>query len=286
MLERVVEGCGRFGVDVLPVKGVVTAGLLYADPAERSFQDVDLRVRPTDLRRVERAAAIAGWPLVSRSRAYGTLAFDVLGFLVEFESHVGPPGLCALSVTEMMGRASCRETSSRAVLLEPEIHDHGLVLCVNAFKDKLIDAVPGAIRDLEVLPALDSFHPEKFAELAVRVGAVTIVRIVARWLLRARRARRWETIHDRLGPSDSRPRYAAAFERAIWAPSPQRPFLRVLARLGADRRSEQSRAVRAMVARAVEEKLVSRRGANTRASRSTQISALGPPPTGRACSPR
>ena len=105
-LEQVLAGCRDGGVEVLPVKGILTARLFYSDPGQRPIQDVDLRVRPDDLIRVRRIGGRSGWRLVSRSWAYGTLGFEVLGFLVEFESHVGPPGLCALRVEDMLRRAT------------------------------------------------------------------------------------------------------------------------------------------------------------------------------------
>ena len=53
VLEQVLGVCRSNGIDVLPVKGVLTAHLWYADPGERPIQDVDLRVVPGELQRVE-----------------------------------------------------------------------------------------------------------------------------------------------------------------------------------------------------------------------------------------
>ena len=48
-LERVLATCRDGGVQVLPVKGILTAYLFYRDPGLRPIQDIDLRVRPRDL---------------------------------------------------------------------------------------------------------------------------------------------------------------------------------------------------------------------------------------------
>lgn len=64
-LGHVVRACRDGSVDVLLVKGIRPAKLLYPNPALRPFQDVDLHVHE-DLRRGDRTAAQAGWRLLSR----------------------------------------------------------------------------------------------------------------------------------------------------------------------------------------------------------------------------
>jgi hypothetical protein len=245
-LERVLTDCREGGIEVLPVKGVLTAYLWYPDVGLRPIRDVDLRVRPEDLARVERTGLRAGWRLLGRSWAYGTLAFDVLGFLVEFESHVGPPGLCGLRVDDMLCRGLARADVFGVRHLQPEIHDHALLLCVNAFKDKLIDAPRGAVRDLELVPEQSGFSPQRLIDLAHESGAVNITWIVATWLARTRRSAAWSDIRDRLGRRAPRPLYAFIFERAIASASPPRRVLRLLARAGADRPGQRLRALCAM----------------------------------------
>ncbi len=246
VLEHVLEECDRAGVDVLPVKGILTARLLYPDPGQRPIQDIDLRVRERDLARVEQLGTRAGWRLVSRSMAYRMLSFEVLGFLVEFESHVGPPGLCGLQVDAMILRAERRTGPFSAPHLHPELHDHALLLCVNAFKDKLIEALPGAVRDLELLADLPEFSSDRFVSLARESGASSIVWLVANWLEEARHSQAWGKIRDRLGRVAPRPLYAYLFERAIRARPPPRAVLRVLARAGADHPGAQVRALSTM----------------------------------------
>jgi hypothetical protein len=248
----VLDGCRDGGVDVLPVKGVVTAHLFYPDPGQRPIQDVDLRVRPEDLSRVRAIGQRSGWRLVSRSRAYGTLAFDVLGFLVEFESHVGPPGLCALRVDDMLRRATAQTGPLGLAHLQPELHDHALLLCVNAFKDKLVDALPGAVRDLELLTGYEGFSAEKLATLATEIGAATLLRIVAAWMAQMHGAVAWDEVRGQLGRSAPRPVYTSLFERALRARPPGRGWLRILARAGADRPAQRLQALGTLAFRAVE----------------------------------
>jgi hypothetical protein len=252
-LERVLSDCHEGGIEVLPVKGVLTAYLWYPDVGLRPIRDVDLRVRPEDLDRVQRTGMRAGWRLLGRSWAYGTLAFDVLGFLVEFEAHVGPPGLCGLRVDDMLRRALPRADVFRVQHLQPELHDHALLLCVNAFKDKLIDAPRGAVRDLELVPEQAGFSPQRLVDLARASGTAGIVWIVAAWLSRARGCGAWDAVREGIGSAGPRPLYALLFQRAILRSPPPRPLLRVLARIGADRPSERLRALRVMALEALTE---------------------------------
>ena len=117
---------------------------------------------------------------------------------------------------------------------------------MNAFKDKLIDALPGAVRDLELLGAHAAFSPERFVGITRAAGAVSLVWIVANWLASERRSAPWARVRDRLGRAAPRPRYAAAFDAAIHARRPPGALLRVLARVGADRPSAQARALASM----------------------------------------
>ena len=270
VLERVLAGCSESGIDVLPVKGILTARLFYRDPGERPIRDVDLRVRDRDLPLVERAGQRGGWRLLSRSWAYRTLAFDVLGFLVEFESHVGPPGLCALRVDDMLRRARAATDPLGLPHLQPELHDHAVLLCVNAFKDKLIDAVPGAIRDLEILPMQAGFDPGRFVRLAVESQVATIAWIVADWLVEARCSTAWREIREDLGRVVPRRRYARLFSRAVRSRRPPRQALRLLARAGSDRLSGQVAALCVMAVEPIAATIAGRHPANVPPVRRTQ----------------
>ncbi|MGH7269617.1 MAG: nucleotidyltransferase family protein [Polyangiaceae bacterium] len=248
VLGRTIETCRSGGVDVLPVKGVLTARTFYADTGERPIQDIDLRVRPRDMRAVREIGERAGWRLLSESRAYHTLSFDVLGFLVEFECHVGPPGLCGLRVEDMLQRSlPCTEPFGWPHL-QPELHDHALLFCVNVFKDKLIEAMPGAVRDLELVAEHPGFSAGRLVALARDSGSANIVWIVAEWLAKTRGAERWRAVCDALGRSPPRPFYTFLFNGAIQASPPPRQVLRVLARVGSDRGGAQVRALGTMMA--------------------------------------
>lgn len=246
VLGAVLAACDSAAVDVLPVKGIVTAHTLYPDPGLRPILDVDLRVRPGDLGRTARMAEEAGWRSLGQSIAYRTLSFDVHGFLVEFEAHVGPPGLCDLTVEAMIARATPWAAPFGVPCRQPEIHDHALLLCVNAFKDKLIDARPAAVRDLEIIACEPGFSDERFVALARASNAATLVWLVACWLADSRGSARWAALRDRVGPAAPRAPYAVLFQRAIRAKSPSRALLRVLARAGSDRPAARVRALGAM----------------------------------------
>jgi Uncharacterised nucleotidyltransferase len=245
-LDEVLRRCRDAAIEVLPVKGVLTGRLWYADTGERFIQDIDLRVRARDLARVEAAGRRAGWRMLSRSGAYEIASFDVLGFLVEFEAHVGPPGLCGLAVQDMFARAVPATMPLGFPHLQPEIHDHALLLCVNAFKDKLVEAWPGGIRDLELLARQAAFDPQRLIALARQSGSVSILWIVAAWLARERGSTEWADVRSRLGDSPPRPVYTWLFERALRAAPRSHQVLRPLARVGADRPRQWARALYAM----------------------------------------
>lgn len=254
-------------IAALPVKGIVTARLWYDDASERPIQDVDLRVRPGDLARACDVAAARGWRRVASSRAYGLAAFDVEHTLVELETHVGPPGLCNLSVDAMLARAE--PGSARGVPhLVPEVHDHVLLLCVNAFKDKLVDApvgVVGAVADLLRAPAREPrLAADRLATLAATSGSATLTALTASWLL------------DRLSEGEDGPRDARA--RGFWSEvvgslaargAPRRPYAALLraassgrarrvvlatlvTRVAGDRPRDRARGAAALAAYAVE----------------------------------
>jgi hypothetical protein len=113
---------------------------------------------------------------------------------------------------------------------------------VNAFKDKLVEALPGAVRDLELLVDLPEFSGERLAALSKASGASSLVWLVANWLAETRNSRPWGP-RDRLGRTAPRPLYAYLFERALRVTPPPRAVLRVLARAGADRPGAQVRAL-------------------------------------------
>src|ERR1019366_4110089 len=106
-------------------------------------------------------------------------------------------------------------------------------------KDKLIDAVPGAIRDLELLPTQAGFDPGRFVALVVETRVATIAWIVANWLVEVRQSSVWTGLRDLLGQLVPRARYGRLFSRVIGWRTPPRQALRLLARAGSDRFGQQ-----------------------------------------------
>lgn len=229
-VETLVKECAKDGIEVLPVKGVITSRILYADMAERPMRDADVRVRPEDLERALIAAKRGGAELVYRLRAYRSLIVMFDDMQVDIETTVGPPGLCDLSVDAMLRRAE-RSTLLGFDHLAPEIHDHALLLCVNVFKDKLTLAEPSPLEDVRLIAA--KIDPRIFADRAREARATTLAWIVADYM----DTDGWRRVQDALG-EPKRPRYVRAFRGA--GPEPLRTLL---GRVANDRPSARIQAV-------------------------------------------
>src|ERR1019366_2411423 len=136
-LETVTKRFDAAGIDTLAVKGVVTAHTLYSDPAERPLADADVRIRPEDVARAADSAREAGWRIHEWRPAYGAFVVVVPGLSVpvDVESVIGAPGLCGMSIAEMLARAT--RGAGPVDVRVPEIHDHAVLMVVNVFKDKL-----------------------------------------------------------------------------------------------------------------------------------------------------
>ena len=233
-LEVVVRGFERAGVDVLAVKGVVTCHLLYPDPTERPMGDVDLRIRVEDVERAAQVARDAGWTIADWKPAYGAFVLFVEGLSVsvDVESVIGAPGLCGLSIAEMLSR-STRGIGGVDVRV-PELHDHAVLLSVNVFKDKFAMAFPWSLEDARRVVEAAGFDEDRFVERARRAKVGSIAWIVADWMVRERRSAAWGRIREKLGGDRApRPMYAWAFRR-LGERAPEAIATRVLARVGAD----------------------------------------------------
>ena len=176
------------------------------------------------------AGRARGWTLDESSRQRGTVGFRHPRMLVELETTIGPPGLCGLTVEALLARAQLRRRASGITCLAPEIHDHALLLVVNAFKDKL-HSPPWSLRDTAAIVDAPGFDVEVFCDRVTISRSRTMTAIVGAHL--APRSPTWAAIVDRLGPS-SRMRYAAAYLR-IGRSAPDSLRARLLARVGADR---------------------------------------------------
>lgn len=248
-LRRVLAVFERGGVEALPVKGIVLAHALYGDVSERPIADVDLRVRPRDLARVVRLARGEGWPVCRNSKQLGSRGIEVCRTLVEVETTIGPPGLCALGVDELLRRS--QESVGRLGFLhrEPEIHDHVLQLCVNAFKDKLVALPPWSREDLVRVVVAPGFDPKVMADRAREGRVESIVWIVAEWMekvssTKADAAEAWSAVRDRVGRLAPRPGYARAYKALADTEHAFGWALAALARAGSD---DVARRVQALV---------------------------------------
>lgn len=234
ILRRVADVCDAHRIEILPVKGVLTAHLLYEDVAERPITDVDVRVRPRDLERLVVAGQRAGWKLLQNSRPYRNVVFDLDGRTVDIEATVGPPGLCGLSVDDMLARSTESVAPFGFRHRQPEIHDHALVLCVNAFKDKFVFAHPGSIRDLTLIAEQREFDPARLVALARECGVNSILWIVADWLAGRPGNERWRAVRALVGARPPRAVYTWLFARALERARPESLPIRIVARAGAD----------------------------------------------------
>ncbi len=249
-LEKLTSFCEEEGIPVLPVKGILTARLFYEDPSERWIQDVDVRVRPEDLGRLRARARERGIRELAWSPSYCNLVLELEGLMVEVECHVGPPALCGLSVREMLGRATESTEHLPFRHLEPELHDHGLLLCINAFKDKLAGALEGAVSDLARLPGQPGFDPDRLARLARDAEVATILAVTSRWMSDVVGATGWTDVERALG-TVPRPHYARLFQRLAarsGAASSPPLLLRVVARDAADTLPRRVRVARSALA--------------------------------------
>ncbi len=209
-LRTTVELLEREGIPTLAVKGIVLARSLYDDVAERPMVDVDLRVRKRDFRRLVRALRGAQWELDWSSTNVGSVRFRQRGVLVEFESAVGPPGACGLTVDAMLSRARRHEEASGLWFREPEIHDHAVLLCLNVFKD-FLRTRPWAFEDLRRIVRAPEFEPDVFVRRCHSSGVVTAAFAVASFLARAGDAQ-WAVLARELSALQPRRGFLALYE--------------------------------------------------------------------------
>jgi len=232
-------------VPSLVVKGMVLAYALYDDPASRPMADIDLRVRPRDLLRAVRAMRQRGYEPVWSSRQLGAVCFEVRGTAVELESTIGPPGLCALSVSRMLARSSDRVLPGGLRVREPELLDHAIVMLVNAFKDKMAQCPEWSQDDLETL--CERVDLDVLARRVAEAGIGSLAWIAADWMAQRRPAPVWREFLARLGTRPQRPLYVAIMRRWM-ARDTVTLGSRVLARVANDSIAQQSLAVAATAA--------------------------------------
>ena len=241
-LRKALDALDGAQVPALVVKGMVLAYELYDDVAKRPMADVDIRVRSADFVRAFRSLRSRGWKPDFTSKQLGAVGFSLDGVLVEVESSVGPPGMCALTVADMLTRSEEQVLPGGPRVRVPELHDHAVVLVVNAFKDKMVDCPTWSIDDLETLAGR--------ADMTSLLGSVqrarvqTITWLVADWMARERRSEVWREVGRRIGAHAPRPAYAWAV-RKLQQRGNTSAMLRGLTRMGSDSRGQRAWSVAA-----------------------------------------
>lgn len=218
---------GTRGVVTLPVKGFVTARILYRDIASRPMADLDLRMRPRDFSRARRVAREQGW--VERiGPTLWSVVWTVNGFPVDIKCALGTPGLCAISVDDLLLRAYRCTGPLGFPHLEPELNDHALILVLNALKDGLRPK-PWSLEDLRRIVRHERFDADTLVKRAREGRVASAVWIVADWLAKAHDVFEWGDVRNRIGarpPSERAARMYAQWQRMG---SPPKPGLFVVA---------------------------------------------------------
>ena len=207
LLRRVLAALDEARISALSVKGIVTSTWLYGDPALRPLSDVDLRLRPRDVRRALEVGRARGWELVVHTPRFFEAAFRFPEMDVELEGTVGPPGLAALTVDDFFTRAVRRVEPLGFPHLVPETNDHALILALNVFKDRLYGAAAWAVEDLVRIAAIDEFDAATVAARARAGDVANAVATVADWVATTRDSVGWGRVRDALSTRPRRPIY-------------------------------------------------------------------------------
>ena len=209
-LGELVDRLERAGIPSLPIKGALLVRQLYDEPIERPLVDVDLLVAPRDFRRVVRLARSSGFPLVWDSKQLGNVNVYVNGIAIDVACTLGPPGLSALGVEDLLRRATRTDRFLGFPHWQIDLHDHALVVAIDAFKDKL-GSKPSSRKDLLRLARQAGFDPQKLACVAEEARLETLVHIVAAWILEKDDSPGWREVLSALDARRQRRIYAHAF---------------------------------------------------------------------------
>jgi hypothetical protein len=132
---------------------------------------------------------------------------------VDVKCAMGPPGLCALSIDEAIGRAeSCVEPFGFAHL-EPDMNDHALMIVLNVFQDGFRTA-PWAVEDLRRVVRQGAFNAQTLVDRAIAGRVTTALWITADWLSETQGAPEWRRVRERIGRHPPSPRAARSY--AVW----------------------------------------------------------------------
>jgi len=221
-LQRVVSALESEGIPVLPVKGILTAHVLYEDIAARPIGDIDLRLPRGRFRTAVRVGRAHGWAPQTVSPRLWEAMLKVDGWEVDIECTLGPPGLCALSVEDVLERAQRSVEPFGFPHLQPELNDHALILVLNAFKDGL-RPMPWALEDLRRIARHAQFDPQALVSRARQGRVVSALWVIATWLADEHGAPEWRDVRARIGPSPPSVRVDRVYawvRRRGWPPKP------------------------------------------------------------------
>jgi hypothetical protein len=212
VLAKVSSAFVDAGIDVLAVKGVVTAGWLYPRAGDRPLTDIDLRIRPRDLDAATACAEKQRWEVVRHIRSYRNLVLRVDGLAVDVECHIGPRAWSAVSVDEVLQRAT-RDAQGFSI---PDAHDHALLLTLNVFKDKLTQAMPWAVEDVARVVDAPGFDLGTYVDRVRQARVSGPAWIVADWMSDRHNHATWRRIRGLLGGDlPARGRYARLMRRRL-----------------------------------------------------------------------
>jgi hypothetical protein len=218
-LREVTLALAEASIPLLPVKGIATADLLYGDVAARPLNDIDVRIRTRDFARAVSVAKARGWYVKPDALLWQSL-WRVQGWEIDVKSCLGPPGLCAVSVDDVMRRAESRVEPFGFTHLRAELHDHALELVINAFKDSL-QTTPWSLEDLRRIVRHPDFDAARLVERARRGRVVTATWLVADWMVERHAAEGWLAVRDGIGPAPPSARVARLY--AWWRGSGSPP---------------------------------------------------------------
>ena len=212
VFRTVASALAAQSIPVLPVKGIVTAHLLYDDIALRPIRDIDIRLRRCDFGRAVRLGRARGWH-AKHVALLGQVLWKVDGIEVDVKCALGPPGLCAVSVDDVLRRAESRVEPFGFAHLECDLNDHALMLVLNVFKDGL-RAAPWAVEDLRRVVRHERFDGQTLVDRADAGRIVTALWIVANWLAETQGAPDWRAVRERIGPRPPSRRAGGTY--ALW----------------------------------------------------------------------
>jgi hypothetical protein len=212
--KTAISALEKHGVRALPVKGMLLARQIY-DPIERPISDVDLIVAPEDFSKVLRAARAAHWDLVWDSKMLGNVNLVVDRVAVDVMSSVGPMGVSATGVCALLDRAERRTDPLGFPHWQIDLHDHVVLLALDAFKDKLGFGKRWAHEDLVRIARRSGFSPAALMQRAADASLLTMLSIVADWVVSVGSTPEWVSVQKALRHVRLRQVYIQRYKRML-----------------------------------------------------------------------